>query len=100
MLSKVRGLSEEGVAKLVKVDIELIIFDAAGLFQAWHAFADLHVYPSVVCELEEVVLGDDFFREYRQAGFHILVLPHRDIVIKILNIQSDEAGTRGGDSAV
>ena len=100
MLPTLRGLSDGGVAKLGKVDIELIVFNAAGLFQAWHAFADLHIYPSVVCELEEVVLGNDFFREYRQADFHILVLPHRDIVIKILNIQSDEAGTRGGYGAV
>ena len=50
--------------------------------------------------MEEVVKGDDFFREYRQADFHILVLSHRGIVIKIRNIQSDEAGTGGGYSAV
>ena len=50
--------------------------------------------------MEEVVLGGDFFREYLQAGFHILVSPHRSIIIKIINIQSDEAGTRGGDGAV
>ena len=100
MLPTVRGLSDGGVAKLGKVDLEPIVRNATGLFQDWHAFADIQVYPSVVCKLEEVVLGDDFFREYRQADFHILVLPHRDIVIKILNIQSDETGTGGGDGAV
>ena len=100
MLPKGRGLSDGGVATLGKLDLESIVRNAAGLFQAWHAFEDLQVYPSVVCELEEVVLGDDFFREYRQADSHILVLPHRDIAIKILNIQSDEAGTGGGDGAV
>ena len=50
--------------------------------------------------MEEVVLGDDFFGEYRQADFHILVSPQRGIVINILNTHSDEAGTGGGDGAV
>ena len=50
--------------------------------------------------MEEVVLGDDFFREYCQSDFHILVSSHRGIVIKILSIQIDEAGTRGVDGAV
>ena len=62
MLPKGRGLRDGGVAKLGKVYLEPIVRNAAGLFQAWHAFADLQVYPSVRCKLEEVVLGDDFFR--------------------------------------
>ena len=100
MLPKGRGLSNRGVAKLGKVDLEPIVCDAAGLFQAWHAFADLQLYPSVRCKLEEVVLGYDFLREYRQADFNILVTPHGGVVIKILNVKSDEAGTVGGDCAV
>ena len=100
MLPKGRGSSDGGVSKHGKVDLESIICNASGLLQAWHAFADLQVYPSVRCELEEVVLGDDFFREYRQADFHILVTPHGGVVIKILNVNSDEAGTGGGDGAV
>ena len=93
MIPKGRGSIDGGVAKLGKVYLEPIVRDAAGLFQAWHVFADLQVYPSVRCKLEEVVLGNDFFRDYCQADFHILVLPHRGIVIKILNVQSDEVGT-------
>ena len=61
MLPKGRGSSDGGVAKLGKVYLEPIVCNAAGIFQAWNAFADLHVYPSVRCKLEEVVLGDDFF---------------------------------------
>ena len=64
MLPKGRGLSYGGVAKLGKVYLEPIVCNAAGIFQAWNDFADLHVYPSVRCKLEEVVLGDEFFREY------------------------------------
>ena len=44
-------------------------------------------------------MGDDFLREYRQADFHILVTPHGGVVIKILNVKSDEAGTGGVDCA-
>ena len=44
--------------------VYLEIRNAAGMFQAWHAFVDLQVYPTVRCKLEEVVLGNDFFREY------------------------------------
>ena len=100
MLPNGRGSSDGGVAKLDKVYLEPIFRNAAGLFQAWHAFADLHVYPSVRCKLEEDVLGDYLFREYCQADFHILVTPHGGVVIKILNVKSDEAGTGGGDGAV
>ena len=64
MLPKGRVPSDGGVAKLCKVYIEPIVCNAAGLFQAWHTFADLQVYPSVRCKLEEVVLGNDFLREY------------------------------------
>ena len=99
-LPKGRGSRDRGVAKLGKVYLEPIVRNAAGLFQAWHAFADLQVYPSVRCKLEDVVLGDDFFREYCQADFHILVTPHGGVVIKVLNVKSDEAGTGGGDGAV
>ena len=47
MLPKGRGSSDGGVAKLGKMYLESIVCNAAGLFQAWHAFADLQVYPSV-----------------------------------------------------
>ena len=49
MFPKGRGPSDRGVAKLCKVCIEPIVPDAASLFQAWHAFADIQVYPSVRC---------------------------------------------------
>ena len=81
MLPKGRGSSDGGVAKLGKMDLEPIVRNEAGLFQAWHAFADLQVYPSVRCELEDVVLGDDFFREYCQTDFHILLTPHGGILL-------------------
>ena len=100
MLTKGRGLSNGVVSKLGNVYLEPIVSNADGLFQACHAFADLQVYLSVRYKLWEVVLGDDFLREHRQADFHILVTPHGGVVIKILNVKSDEAGTWGGYCAV
>ena len=60
MLPKGRGLPDRGVVKLGKVDLDPIVFNAAGLFQALHAFADIQLHPSVGCELVEVVLGNFF----------------------------------------
>ncbi len=37
------------VAMLGKVEAEAGVGDAAGLLEAWHAFADLHVDPTVAC---------------------------------------------------
>ena len=81
MLPKGRGLRDGGVAKLGKVDMEPIVCNADSLFQAWHAFADLQVHPSVGCVLAEVVLGDNLFREDVQADLHVLIAHHRSIVI-------------------
>ena len=47
MLPKGRSSSNGGVAKLGKVYLEPIVRNAAGLFQAWHAFADIQVYPPI-----------------------------------------------------
>ena len=69
MLPKGRGSINEGVAKLGKVNLEPIIYNEAGLFQAWNAFADIQVHPSVGCELAEVVLGNDFCRKYVRLIF-------------------------------
>ena len=61
MLPKDRVLSDRGLAKLGKEDLEPFVRNAAGLFQALHAFADIQIYPSGGRELEEVVLGNGFF---------------------------------------
>ena len=55
MLPKGMGLRDRGVDKLGKVDMEPIICNAAGLFQACHAFVNLHVDPAVGSNVVEVV---------------------------------------------
>ena len=81
MLPKGRGSRDRGVAKLGKMDLGPIVCNTAVLFEAWNAFADLQVHPYVGCGLAEVVLGDDFFRQYVQADLHILIARHKSIVI-------------------
>ena len=54
MLPKGRGWRNGGVAKLGKVDLEPIVCNAAGLFQDWHAFADIQVHPYVGCKLRRL----------------------------------------------
>ena len=82
------------------MDLEPIVCNADGLFQAWNAFAYLHLHPSVGYELVEVVLGNDLFMKYVQADLHILIACHRIIVIFFSNIQSEETGMRVGDGAI
>ena len=82
ILPKGRGSRNGLVDKLAYVDLEPIVCNTAGLFQSWHAFADLQVHPSVGYELVEVVQGNNFFRKYVQADLHIFISCHRSIVIK------------------
>ena len=100
MLPKGRGLRDGRVAKLGKVDLEPIVCNDAILFQAWHVFADLQVYPSVRCDLAEIVLDDDLFKNYVQADLYILIPSHSGTVINVFNIQSEGMVTGGGDGAV
>ena len=100
MLQKGKGSRDVGVSKLGKMDLDPIVCNAAGLFQAWHAFAYLQVHASIVCELAEVVLGNDLFKKYVQAYLNILIARHRSIVIIFFNIQSEETGTGGGYGAI
>ena len=88
------GFCATGVSKLGEVDLEPIVCNAAGPFQASRAFANLQVHPSVRCELEEVVLGDDLFRKYVQADLCILIARHRSIVIIIIKYPECRNGHR------
>ena len=54
MLPKGRGSRDGGLEKLGKVDLEPIVCNAAGLFQDWHAFADIQVHPYVGCKLRRL----------------------------------------------
>ena len=69
-----------------KVRFEPVVGDAAGLFEAGHAFSGLEVDPSVRTERAEVVLVDYFVRDAGQCKFHVLVEGHGSAMLEILDI--------------
>ena len=72
--------------KYAKVDFEPVVGNAAGFFEAGHAFSDLEVNPAIRTECAEVVLVDYFVRDTGQREFHILVAGHVGAIVKILDI--------------
>ena len=66
VLPERRSSGNRGEYKMVKVSFEPVIVDAAGLFEAGHAFSDLRVNPAVRTECAEVVLFDYFVRDTGQ----------------------------------
>ena len=69
-----------------KMSFETVVGDAAGLFEARHAFSDLEVDPSVRIERAEVVLVNYFVRDAGQCKFHVLVAGHGGAIVEILDI--------------
>ena len=57
---KGRCLGAKGIAVFVQVFLQSFVDQFFGLFQAWHAFSDLHVHPAVHGDLGEVVLFHNF----------------------------------------
>ena len=59
------------------MDFQLVIGDAAGLFENRHAFANLHTDPAVGADKSaQVILFDNLVREETQGKFHVLVTVH------------------------
>ena len=100
VLPERRSSRNRGESKMGKVRFEPVVGDAAGLFEAGHAFSDIEVNTSVRTKCGEVVLLNDFIRDKGQSEFHIIVAGHSGAIVKILDIQGHEAGTRSGDDAV
>ena len=82
VLPERRGSGNRSKSKVVKVSFEPVVGDAAGLFEAGHAFSDLEVDPAVKTERAEVVLVDYFVRDTGQCKFHVLVASHGGSIIK------------------
>ena len=66
---------------MVKVSFEPVVGDAAGLFEAGHAFSDLEVNPAVRTECAEAVLVNNFVRDAGQCDFRVLVSGHGDAIV-------------------
>ena len=76
-----------------EVDFQPVIGNAAGLFEARHTFADLHIYPAVGADEDvQVVLLDDIIREEIQGEFHVLVSGHGGAVVEIFDFKHHKPG--------
>ena len=87
MIPEGRGAGDRRISKLGEGYFRPVIGNAAGLFETLHAFADLHVDPTVgEDEDAQVVLLDDIVREEIQGKFHVLVSGHVGAVIEIFDV--------------
>ena len=73
VLPERRSSRNRGESKMGKVSFEPVVGDAAGLYEAGHAFSDIEVDPAVRTERAEVLLVDYFVRDAGQCEFHVLV---------------------------
>ena len=86
VLPERRNYGNRGEYNMGKVNFEPVVGDAAGLFEAGHAFLDLKVNPAVRTECGEVVLVDNFVRDTDQHEFRVLVAGHGGTIVKIFDI--------------
>ena len=83
------------------MDFQTVIGDADGLFETWHTFVDLHIYPAVGAdETAQVVLFDDLVWEEIQGEFHALLTGYGGDVVEIFNVYHHELGVGGENGAV
>ena len=88
------------VSVLLEVFGKAFVGDPAGLIQAWHAFPDFHVEPTIFGNLPEVVLGHNFVWNETERDAHVFVPWHRSVVVIILHVEGDKTSLRGRDDAV
>ena len=86
VLPERRASGNRGKTKMGEVSFESSVGDAAGLFEAGHAFSDLQVDPAFGTERAEAVLVDNFVRDACQGEFHVLVLGHGGAIIELFDI--------------
>ena len=64
MLPEGGDAGDRRISKLGKVDFQPVIGNAAGLFETWHDFTDLHIDPAVRSDkAAQVVLLNYLVRE-------------------------------------
>ena len=96
MLPEGGGAGDRRISKLGEVDFQLVIGDAAGLFETRHAFADLHIDQDVRSDkAAQVVLLNDLIREEIQGKFHVVVSRYGGAVVEIFDVQHHKPGVRG-----
>ena len=86
MIPERRSSGNRGESRMGEVRFEPVVDNAAGLFEAGHAFSNLKVNPAVRTGCSEVVVVNYFVRDTGQCEFHVLVAGHGGAIVKILYI--------------
>ncbi len=82
--------------------LEVFIGNAAGLWEAIHAFPDFHIYVSVADKVVEIVVVHDCVGNGRDRDAHVGVISwwHGCAKVKIFEVAYQALRTRCGDDAV
>lgn len=82
--------------------LEVFIGNAAGLWEAVHAFPDFHIYVSVADKVVEIVVVHDCVGNGRDRDAHVGVISwwHGCAKVKIFEVAYQALRTRCGDDAV
>ena len=83
-----------------EVGNKVVLGDASRLFKVRHPLSDFHKDVPFMRNFEEVILGNDFLRDELEGYAHVLKIFEGGTVIKILNVNCAEAGSRCRDDAI
>ncbi len=64
--------------------LEALVGNDAGLLQARYALLNLNIHPSVLGQIAQGVLVDDFGGYDLQRDAHVFVAGHGSVVVKIM----------------
>ena len=101
VLPKGRSTRERRITKLCKMHSELVIGNAAGLFETGNALSDLEVYPTVRArKASKVVLVENFRWKDVEGDLHIFETRHVHIVVEVLDVKGKKACIGRGHDTV
>ena len=94
------GVGDGGIAKWCKAFDELVVCNDTSLGEAIHAASNFDVDKTVVDQVVQAILLDDFVRQEVDGEAHVFVSVHGCAEVVVLEVNEDLAGPRGRDSAV
>jgi hypothetical protein len=74
------------IAVFGEVCLEALVGKDAGLLQAMHALSNLDIHPSILVQVTQGVLVNDFGGHDLQRDVHVLVAGHGGVVVKFLDV--------------
>ena len=88
VIPKGRSVRYWSINRICEMCSEVVIGNAAGMFDTRHALSDLKVYPTVrASKASKVVLVNDFGWKDVEGEVHIIETCHRSVVVEILDVK-------------